>query len=609
MTSEELAIVLTARFDQVDKALTHVEGGVQNYAKKVEGSGKLISAALGLTELSIIGAVTVMGEFYRESLKAAEEQERLAMVLSMTAEAAGLSSAAVEDAKRKIQALTVSDNEAADTLAKLIRANVSLEDAVKLSAAAQDIAAGRGAKFEEVINAMTRAVETQNARMLRQYGITINNAKAFALYAGAHGKLVVSLSEEEKRQAVLNAVLVTATKYSGDHAKAMDLEWGKAQRLGVAWDELKDNIGGALLPFEKFATDVATRVTTKLNEMTKAGLGAKLMMLTPVGGVKSLAAVWKSIYDQLTGKPIEGPAVSPGSTEATQKKQEELVAKQRSSFAEIMRLTRMEHDYVLKGLDLEIAKIDEKRAKELRNAQDTVADERAKNQLIREINATADLEIQEAKDNFSKMDTQKKLAYLKNLERMYKEHGKNVVAIFAAIKEQQENASKEAAEKSQAVWQGFADYFASSFANSINIFEQQSHILEKAFESTINHMVQVLIQSAILSIIGGIFGIPGMGNLFGSGGFLGLGFDDPANDKRAYNAGQSKWSSDFTQNYSKGYVDKALMSAKDAPSPVSGSLVNENHFHYSPALSMGSPSEIRDAMTTLFTQAKRQGVM
>lgn len=92
-----------------------------------------------------------------------------------------------------------------------------------------------GGELADNFSNFTMAVESGNAKMLRQYGIVIDNTKALREFAKAQGMSVEMLNEEGRRQAIANAALKEAEeRFSklptlanpvGDALKVMKNSW------------------------------------------------------------------------------------------------------------------------------------------------------------------------------------------------------------------------------------------------------------------------------------------------------------------------------------------------------------------------------------------------
>jgi hypothetical protein len=129
---------------------------------------------------------------------------------------------------------------------------------------ARKATAAFGGDLQQNFEAMTQAVSTGNARMLKQMGIVIDADAAVRNYALSIGKSIGQLTEAERRQATLNAVLEkgkTAFKGIDDSVREGQNTWKQTQ---VAIGQ----IGEALtLAFDKTFGDVVRKYLSGIRDI------------------------------------------------------------------------------------------------------------------------------------------------------------------------------------------------------------------------------------------------------------------------------------------------------------------------------------------------------
>lgn len=208
-----------------------------------EANGKL--GALGRTA-KIAGAAfaayaagDVVIDFLGESAKAAEEdkksQAELARQLKVSTGATEANIAVIEDQIGALSRATgVADDDLRPAYAALARASGDTETAQSELAIAMDIAAARGVDLATVTTALEKA----------------HNGNV-----GALGRLGVATKDAEGNTLSLDAAMAQAAKtYEGAAEAAVT----PGQRMSVAFAELKEQIGTALLPvLENLSTFMA----------------------------------------------------------------------------------------------------------------------------------------------------------------------------------------------------------------------------------------------------------------------------------------------------------------------------------------------------------------
>lgn len=121
-----------------------------------------------------------------------------------------------------------------------------------------------GQEATQVFENLNLAIASGNTRMLRQYGIIVDNEKALKAYAKTHGMYVSDLSEEQKKLAISESALKKAQDaYKGVTAESNTLT-SASKKLGVQWNEVKEAFAIAV---EKFFRPVFLPV---VNAMTSA---------------------------------------------------------------------------------------------------------------------------------------------------------------------------------------------------------------------------------------------------------------------------------------------------------------------------------------------------
>jgi hypothetical protein len=208
---------------------------------EAEGSlGKLTSAAKVAAGAFAAGFVADQAvQFLEDSTKAAEEDKKsqalLATQLKTTTGATDAQIKSTEDFINKLSRQTgVMDDDLRPAFASLTRGTKDTEKAQSELAIAMDIAAARGVDLETVTTAMEKA---HNGNI------------------GALGRLGVATKDAEGNTLSLEAAMAGAAEtYKGAAEAAVT----PGQRMSVAFQELKEQVGSALLPvLENLSTFMA----------------------------------------------------------------------------------------------------------------------------------------------------------------------------------------------------------------------------------------------------------------------------------------------------------------------------------------------------------------
>ena len=248
-SNRALTLSIVADIDNLQKGLAKADNEIQGFGQKVGEFGKKVAAAFAVAAAA---AVAYAGKLAVDGVKSAIEDEqaqlRLAAALRTATGATDAQIKATEEYIRSTQLATgITDN---DLRASFQRLSVSTKDATKsqqLLTLAIDISKGSGKDLNSVVEALSKAYEGQDTRLVR-LGIGITQADAKAM------------DFTETTKALSNL-------YGGAAAANAETFQGRIDRLKQAFEEAKEEIGYRLLPFiERFVDLIINRVIPKLQE-------------------------------------------------------------------------------------------------------------------------------------------------------------------------------------------------------------------------------------------------------------------------------------------------------------------------------------------------------
>lgn len=210
--------------------------------------GKLGGAFAGLY------AIKQVAGFMMDAAKAAAADEQQSVILhkaiSNLTGATKIQLDALDQYIDKTQLATgFSEDLLRPAMVKLTTATKDVAEAQDLLSVAMDTATARGAELDTIVTALSKAA-MGNVTSLQRMGIETKDASGKA----KDFKTIL----EDLRDA-----------YGGATAAAADTLAGKTKRLGIAWGEVKETIGAALMPtIEKFA-DWALKNMPKIEKAVK----------------------------------------------------------------------------------------------------------------------------------------------------------------------------------------------------------------------------------------------------------------------------------------------------------------------------------------------------
>ena len=243
-----LSLKILADIDDLKNKLDQADGAVQSNSEKVSAFGKKAAAAFAVAAAAAVAYGTKLAV---DGVKAAIEDEqaqlRLAAALrSATGATEGQIKATEDFILQTSLATGVADDQLRPAMQRLAVSTKDTEEAQRLLSLALDISKGRGLDLEQVANALGRA-QDGNTASLGRLGLGLSKAELSTL----------SFTEIQTKLSDL---------YGGAAATNAETFQGKIDRLKVAFDEAKESLGTALLPFvEQFITFLSEQGIPTLN--------------------------------------------------------------------------------------------------------------------------------------------------------------------------------------------------------------------------------------------------------------------------------------------------------------------------------------------------------
>lgn len=273
--SRTLKLSILADIDDLKKNLTTGSKEVETFGDKVEKFGKMAAAAfVAAAAAAAAYAVKIGIDGVKAAIEDEKAQTQLALALKNATGATEAQIKATEDSILKMSLATgVADDKLRPALQRLSLSTNDLGKAQQLLSLALDISTATGKPLEAVANSLGRAFDGNTTAL---------------------GKLGVGLSAAELKTMSFTQVQSKLTDLFGGAAAAnAETYSGRLARMQVAFDEVKETIGFALLPIlEKamrfintYAQPVIEALTNGLD--TKNGLGS---------GLNNVANILKNIF-------------------------------------------------------------------------------------------------------------------------------------------------------------------------------------------------------------------------------------------------------------------------------------------------------------------------
>jgi hypothetical protein len=282
-----LKLSILADVDDLKKKLGEADKAVESNSSKIADFGKKAAAAFAVAAAAAVAYGTKLAV---DGVKAAIEDEqaqlRLAAALRSATGATEGQIQATEDYILKTSLATgVADDQLRPAFQRLAVSTKDVNEAQRLLNLSLDIAKGRGLELETVANALGRA-QDGNTTALGRLGLGLSKSELATL----------SFTEVQQKLSDL---------YGGAASKNAETFQGKIDRLKVGFDEAKESLGYALLPFvERFIGFLNETGIPTLNGFI-AGLTGDAGLVAALDesqkGAASFGAVIKTVAGIISG--------------------------------------------------------------------------------------------------------------------------------------------------------------------------------------------------------------------------------------------------------------------------------------------------------------------
>lgn len=221
--------------------------GFNSGMKSMLGSLGKLAGALG-----VVFGVSQLVSFGKQSVEVARKFEERWQGLAFLVRSKGLSFKEVKDYINEYtnDGLVPTMN-ATKAYMNLLATGFKHEEITQLMQVMKDSAVYlRKGQFEigDAVEKTTEGIKTERSILSDTSGIERNLYKMWQDYAKSIGKTISSLSDAEKRQAVLNGYLKEGSIYAGAAAQYLNTYAGRAAQLAFAMTQLKEAVGNALIP-------------------------------------------------------------------------------------------------------------------------------------------------------------------------------------------------------------------------------------------------------------------------------------------------------------------------------------------------------------------------
>ena len=222
----------------------------QNIAAPTSFALSLITRKLVSLAGMIVAAFSIhkIVQFAKESMLLSARIETLNVSLQQIGKNAGYTNVELTGYVNQVKKMGITTEESISSLIKLAQANIGLSQASKLARIAQDAAVIGNINSSEAFARMIHGIRTGQTEVLRNIGLQVSMEGAYAKIAAQLGKNVASLTQTERAQGIVNAVVKEGAKIQGIYEAAMNTAGKQMQSTKRYVDLIKESIGAAFGP-------------------------------------------------------------------------------------------------------------------------------------------------------------------------------------------------------------------------------------------------------------------------------------------------------------------------------------------------------------------------
>src|SRR5690606_21293348 len=156
-----------------------------------------------------------------ETVGLAARVETLQGVLENVGRNAGYVSDQLRQLVQDVETLGITTRAAQTILTRMVQAELDLGKATEPARVATDAAVIGHVNSSEALERLLHGIVTLQPEILRTVGVTVSLEQEYQKFTAQTGRTAESLSQQEKQQIALNAVLREGQKIQGTYVEAM----------------------------------------------------------------------------------------------------------------------------------------------------------------------------------------------------------------------------------------------------------------------------------------------------------------------------------------------------------------------------------------------------
>ena len=224
------------------RQLTEAQNAATAATKR--GSSAWIDYMKGLAGYDVLlSAGRAALNYAQSTMMLAARHEELGIVMAVVGRNAGYNAAQMAGYASQVQAMGITMIASRNTVVQLAQAEIDLSHASQLARAAQDAAVIGMTNSSDALQRMIYGIKSGQTDVLRTLGINVNFEQSYKRLAAQLGTTTEALSEQQKMQARMRAVLEETEKLTGTYEAAMGTAAKQMRSMTRYTEDLKTITG------------------------------------------------------------------------------------------------------------------------------------------------------------------------------------------------------------------------------------------------------------------------------------------------------------------------------------------------------------------------------
>lgn len=196
-----------------------------------------------LAGLAAVFALHKIADYIKDAALLNARYETLGVVMGIVGKNAGVTALQMEHVAEAVAKQGITLNESRESVTRLVQAHIDLANASKLARIAQDAAVIGNINSSEAFQRLVVGIQHGEVEILRNMGIVVNFETAYKQFAATLHKNWQQLSENEKMQARVNAVMSAGADIAGSYEAAMDTAGKQLKSIARYQEDFKTMLG------------------------------------------------------------------------------------------------------------------------------------------------------------------------------------------------------------------------------------------------------------------------------------------------------------------------------------------------------------------------------